>query len=257
MSLVFIDDFKNKHNGIHILTHAHTDHLRSIPKTFDQIIYCSPKTKELLPNIEILDDRLIPGTWVEIDDLKFYVFDSNHCMGSIGLYWDHNLYWGDGRPYRYPMFRHLTIKTIHQDSFWQDCKVSSLPGPHQTREWIRSLLHMDGFNYFVIVLPHFALLEHLPREFCYHLKVKDGLPDQLCQRAFDLLQLPRCEKTNIFLTRNKSKPKSDVLYIHPTSRWWRDRTEFEPVFETKNEVRVFFSNHASKEENHWLMDLLQ
>ena len=130
MSLSF--DVFNDHRSddtIFVLSHAHTDHYRSIKKTFPFIVHCSTLTKKIISIREngrydkILVDDLIVG---EVYKDSFFVFKTSHTLDSIGVYdlQENTLYLGDGQvdddllhQFTHASITGKCITTIVEDAF--------------------------------------------------------------------------------------------------------------------------------------------
>ena len=273
---IIVDQFSYKHgknDQIHILTHAHTDH-GSIPKKFQNQIYCSPMTAKILlaafPFLnEILVPILIPNKWIKILDIFLFIFDSNHSLGSIGFVYEDSLYWGDGRPTKQMIHLLMSIiqvplKNIKCDLFFKEMEnpkhhISfSIPSVAETSKLIHELISKHENVW--IKIPHFGALHILPlntNSKYIHNRFKP-IPNQICLEAY--LQLKNQQngpnfKVSLKLPQNENK----YFIIYISTLWWffencpQGRDLHKPYFVNENYTRVFLSTHASFEENKMLM----
>ncbi len=262
---MFVDRFRKKEIGIHILTHAHCDHVNTIPKNFNQVIYCSPQTKIIVKNMfqhVIFNDILIVNKSCKIENKLFYIFNSHHCVGSIGFYVDNHIYFGDGRPdiqtIQY-LYKHYYIQSIYHDTFWKNYPnvFYDLPCVQTSQKWIDGIIKSFHTENIVICIPHFGSLEHLPKHITYNineLQITNNIPNQVCVNVFHLLKLKHKPISNIYITRNKKKNyKKNWCYIRLSCLWWfhnndKKPTSLEPMYIEPNVVRIFITNHASPKE---------
>ena len=88
-------DFWPKRNDIthFFLTHAHTDHTKSLDVTWNHNkIYCSPLTKKLICDLKGIDERLVielafdKTHVIKLDETESFnvtLIDANHCPGAV------------------------------------------------------------------------------------------------------------------------------------------------------------------------------
>jgi len=98
---IYIDEFHDHVDGVHILTHWHNDHVKGLVQAFAHPVYCTLLTSILLkqkfPRVRTI--CIEPGTYISGLRIKILVLDANHLPGSIMLYLpgSKTLYTGDYR----------------------------------------------------------------------------------------------------------------------------------------------------------------
>lgn len=98
-SRIYIDIFRTRDIGTHLLTHLHTDHAR-IPKTFRSEIWST--TPELVHELhpQVKTRLLVPGQWYwTYNGVPYRVLRTDHAPWSCGFYFPtlHILHLGDGQ----------------------------------------------------------------------------------------------------------------------------------------------------------------
>ena len=215
---IIVDKFKlyqKPKYAIYILTHAHLDH-NSIPKNFNSTVYCSPFTAQIMDLIGMaqwLNPLLVPNTWVTIENEQVFVFDSEHCFGSIGFYCRGLLYFGDSRPtvdsiafIKHSLFD-LKIEKIKKDSFFKKTIKQkfqkNVPSVEESRSIIKNLIDQQKMDQKIwIVISHFGSLSVLSNfdekyDFVFHSQTneKKSVPFQICQFVVDA-QFSKTKKKN-------------------------------------------------------------
>jgi hypothetical protein len=269
---LFIDVFQKKslvEDGVYVLTHAHLDHM-TIPKSFSKKIYCSPVTHKLLeklrPGIKS-EPLLVPNRWCTLENkIHLFVFDSNHCVGSIGFYYEGHLYFGNGRP---TYIQHLLfqlqdvvadIRFVHFDDFAASKRFWDPPLPKQSTQWIKDFMlqKLDHYDQIEISLPHFGALQHLPKGF--HYRLDPSLPLIYSVVAELLAMHLSCESKISVVHKSRTQSNRRFFYLLVSARWWLHSTQvaaFDPIFVKKNVVRICLCAHATPQENDQVLDLLR
>jgi hypothetical protein len=251
---------------------VHADHCSSIPKKFSFAIYCSPETfflmQSIRPDLQLIS--LEKDKWHTIHEQDIYIFDSNHCIGSIGFICKNNLFWGDGRPFSEQL---KTIQLVHKkkfkrvftDTFLHEFKepyqltlYKELPLPEKTTQDVTTILQMysQKFKKIYICVSHFGTLPYLPKHVSYQCmfgdeKKTNTIPDRLCQLVFDWYRFRSATKSKYILIRKLPKNvQKNHFYIVISARWWlvNDQKIFNPVLTDENVIRVFLCMHASHSE---------
>lgn len=273
---IIVDKFKlyqKAENAIYILTHAHLDH-NSIPKKFNSPVYCSPFTAQIMDLIEQaqwLKPILVPNTWIEIENTKIFVFDSDHCFGSIGFYCNGLLYFGDSRPtsqsltfIKYNLSKYK-INKLKKDSFFKKTitpqkKVYSVPSVEESQAMIKHLVHQHAHQRICIVISHFGSLSALSN-LGYNVvfssvKNNASTPSKICQFVVDkqFSNTTKKARKTIYVSLDLPRSQEEIFIIHLSTLWWfftnKQANQLHKPFLINNSyARVFLCNHASLKEN--------
>ena len=267
--------FTSRDRCVFVLSHAHLDHAR-IPKNFAYVILCTAETKSLLPNVAQLRGVLIPG-WNSCKDLEFYVFKTDHCFGSIGIWYDGVLYHGDGRfttKVEQQIISNVPkINHIVGDNFLPSLGYTayerpySLPGRQQTictmKETLDSLCHISGgLN---IVLHNFASVDALPPPgLNWYYKIDDlrkKSTDCLTIRVHSFLHKYRHtnKPTNFCISLSSSVSKSKRNIIPSATFFLISEGRIDvavPQTDRNGDIRIFYLTHADLSEIQRMEDLL-
>ncbi len=284
-----IDKFAFKHNQnpetcIYVLTHAHTDHSAGLSLKFPYVIHCSRETKILMshlyPQVTFKDD-LIPGVWSVVDDkLLIFCFDSNHCVGSIGVYCPDLglLHFGDGRPskqvhseiqeFNAQLEGKVLLTNISCDPFVKEALVRfkspfkgkfKMPTQKESTQILGSFLARQNKKV-CIQVAHFGALSCIPRNLGYQWVEHEKNTSRavtLCKAAFDLLCFQHGE-IEVCCTWDKKKngqQQSDrEVNVILSATWFfqncfgsetKPPNLFEPMIDKDENVRIFACGHAS------------
>ncbi len=271
---------KGKPNTIFILTHAHMDH-GYIPQKFKYPVYCSQTTGAIMiaayPYLHaIIKPILHINKWCNIQTEELFIFDSHHCMGSIGFFHNGLLHWGDGRPNRAILdfiqfcLGNQEISTIKHDTFFEKTLNHTsldmnIPSIDDTTNLLLSLMTMKIKEKPVwIVMTNYGTLDALPTNMFYY-KYKcakpkhdnKNLPDKMCHRALEFIT-QKNEKIPVKISLSMPNNMDKYFVIKLSAIWFftekMTRHLSQPVYISNSFVRVFLCRHASPTENKLLFD---
>jgi hypothetical protein len=279
--MLSIDKFKAKNKGaIFVLTHAHTDHA-TLSATFPHNVHCSLQTKKLMdaiyPNVAFVPS--LKKGWCRLKSIDVYVFESNHCIGGVGIFCQtlSLLHFGEGRPLpntlqilamTMKVFKAQSALTVYCDDFYRE-KIDFIAENRHTHPhavwpsisqsqtalctYLEDVIGKNPSVSILILISHFGNLQVLPRQFGYQYTHSntESIGGTLCSNAFDLHQF---QKGNIQVCRSWNHQLSEHLHVvHISMRWWLLQPEtldlLKPAVDSKtNYIRFFACSHASSVE---------
>lgn len=221
----------------YILSQIHLDHIKNRSKQFPCHTWTSAITRWLMNELfsenkwNILFVTLHVDAWNQLDDqTKIYVFDSGHCMGSIGFYSPQEslLYFHEGRPtekvqrainraiLEYPPLHRLqmVIDDFFATRFPKITDAQNIPSMESSSailyQFITSQIKSAEKQRITIwiKLPHlgaFDILPVIPEVHYEWIGSESTLASRLCKHAFNLLHDTLNNQTHLEQKPTKSR----------------------------------------------------
>lgn len=261
--MVCVDEFRLSKSAQcrgFVLTHCHSDHYK-IPHRSRDTIHCSPNTANILRHDNRLQGTLTLG-WHRIAGDDVYVFGTNHCIGSIGIFnrRSGNLHFGDCRLSLVALgtlkqtLSDETILTVTGDDYisshWP-AAPSALPSVAQSMELLRKCINKlsgQGTARICIRIKHTGMIDCLPTGFKYEWGF---VPTATMARAFALTvhSLARSGPV-VYLSQGEWEDDDiDITIIPSCNYFFKQGVSVEsPIVDDMGHIRIFLSAHSSRDE---------
>jgi len=260
---VHIDHFRVSSNAyqcgkLFFLTHAHGDHTGKSLSSFPFAIYCSPITARFIQydsyTMKII--KVKPWKWYRRENVRFFVFKTLHCPGSIGFFFpDFNtLVLGDTRitPKITQMIQDLSpFRDIVIDSTLSTWE-KTVPSVRYSAKLLRILVRrLQGPNKqkknVCVCVPHIGTIL-LFKILKWRCKLDSSLSVAV-RRMLDMLQLN--DSNFPIVAVGRAFKKTDII----VSSFQFVLNDWDPfaIYFHENIWRIFVSFHASAEERKSVM----